>query len=114
MITRHVPTRINHRIVEAAGLLHFGGLTADDKSLDMQGQTAQICGKIDALLAGVGLDKDHLVTATIYITDFGQKEGMNAAWLDWLAADRLPARATIGVATLGKDTLVEIVVTAAR
>lgn len=114
MIQRYIPTRINHRIVEVNGMLHFGGLVADDKSLDMKGQTEQICAKIDALLAGVGLTKENLVTAMIYITDFDQKEGMNDAWLSWLDADKLPTRATIGVANLGQDILIEVVVSAAR
>ncbi|CAM4072883.1 RidA family protein [Paracoccus yeei] len=114
MITRHIPTRINHRVVEAGGILHFGGLIADDLSLDMKGQTAQICQKIDALLAQVGSSKDKLVTAMLYITDFDQKEGMNEAWLEWLPAEHLPTRATIGVAELGKNVLIEVVVSATR
>lgn len=114
MIKRHIPTRINHRVVEAGGILHFGGLIADDLSLDMKGQTAQICAKIDALLTEVGSSRDMLVTATLYITDFGQKEGMNDAWLEWLPAQDFPTRATIGVAELGKNVLIEVVVSAAR
>lgn len=102
MITRHIPTKINHRVVEHNGVLHFGGLVADDKSQDMKGQTAQ-----------VGSSKDKLLTAIIYISDFGQKDGMNEAWLEWLPAEHLPTRATIGVAELGQDTLIEIVVSAA-
>lgn len=114
MIKRYVPSKINHRVVEAGGLLHFGGLIADDLSLDMKGQTAQICGKIDKLLAEVGSSKEKLVTAMIYITDFGQKDGMNEAWLESIPAEHLPTRATIGVAELGKNVLIEVVVSAAR
>lgn len=114
MITRHIPTRINHRIVEAEGILHFGGLIADDLSQDMKGQTAQICAKIDKLLAEVGSSKEKLVTAMLYITDFSQKEGMNEAWLAWLPAEHLPTRATIGVAELGEKVLIEVVVSAIR
>jgi enamine deaminase RidA (YjgF/YER057c/UK114 family) len=114
VITRHIQTKINHRVVEHNGVLYFGGLVADDKSQDMKGQTAQICAKIDALLAQVGSSKDKLLTAMIYITDFAQKDGMNDAWLDWLPGEILPTRATIGVAELGKDTLIEVVVSAAK
>ncbi|MAS11831.1 MAG: hypothetical protein CMH69_00870 [Nitratireductor sp.] len=114
MIKRHIQTRINHRVVEHNGVLYFGGLVADDKSLDMKGQTEQICAKIDALLAQVGSSKENLLTAMIYISDFSQKEGMNEAWLEWMPAEHLPTRATIGVAELGKDTLIEVVVSAAR
>jgi len=114
MIKRHIPTRINHRVVEAGGILHFGGLIADDLSLDMKGQTAQICAKIENLLTEVGSTKEKLVTAMLYITDFDQKDGMNEAWLEWLPAEVLPTRATIGVAELGKNVLIEVVVSAIR
>lgn len=113
-LKRFVPTRINHRVVEAGGILHFGGLIAGDLTADMEGQTAQICAKIDALLAEVGSSKERLVSAMLYITDFGQKEGMNDAWLAWMPAEHLPTRATIGVAELGENVLIEIVVTAVR
>ena len=114
MVQRYIPTRINHRVVEAGGILHFGGLIADDLSLDMKGQTAQICAKIEKLLTEVGSTKEKLVTAMLYITDFDQKDGMNEAWLEWLPAEHLPTRATIGVAELGKNVLIEVVVSAVR
>lgn len=114
MITRHIQTKINHRVVEHNGVLYFGGLVADDKSKDMKGQTAEICAKIDDLLAQVGSSKEKLLTAMLYISDFSQKDGMNEAWLEWIPAEHLPTRATIGVAELGKDVLIEVVVSAAK
>ena len=56
----------------------------------------------------------HLLTAMIYISDFSQKEGMNEAWLEWLPGELLPTRATIGVADLGENVLIEVVVSAAK
>ncbi|WP_108661761.1 RidA family protein [Acuticoccus kandeliae] len=114
MIKRHFQTRINHRVVEHNGVLYFGGLTADDKSKDMKGQTEEICAKLDKLLADVGSSKEHILTAMIYISDFDAKEGMNEAWLNWIPAEALPTRATIGVAELGKDCYIEIVISAAK
>ncbi|PBB58162.1 MULTISPECIES: RidA family protein [Mesorhizobium] len=114
MISRHLRTRIMHRIVENNGTIYLGGVTADDGSLDMKGQTEQICKKIDDLLAEAGSSKEKLLTAMIFISDFSQKERMTEAWLEWLSGDFLPTRATIGVADLGKDCLVEVVVSAAQ
>ncbi len=114
MLKRHIPTRINHRVVEAGGILYFGGLVADDVSQDMKGQTEQICAKLEMLLEEVGSSKQNLVTAMLYITDFDQKEGMNEAWLNWIDAKDLPTRATIGVAELGKNVLIEVVVSAIK
>ncbi|MES0213836.1 RidA family protein [Mesorhizobium sp. M0028] len=114
MITRHIRTKIMHRVVEYNGILYFGGLTADDCSQDMKGQTGQILEKIDDLLSQFGSSKDKLITAMIYISDFSQKDGMNEAWLEWLPSEHLPTRATIGVADLGEDVFIEVVISAAK
>ena len=114
MIQRHGPTPIMHRVVEHGGVLYVGGLVADDRSVAMKGQTEQILVKIGKILAEYGSDKSKILTATLYITDMSQKDGMNEAWLAGFDAADLPARATIGVADLGPNTLIEIVFTAAR
>ncbi|WP_020186272.1 RidA family protein [Methylopila sp. 73B] len=114
MIKRSVQTPIMHRFVEHAGTIYFGGLIADDVAQGMGEQTADICRKLDKLLAEAGSDKTKLLSATLYVTDMSLKKEMNDAWTAWLAADDLPARATLGVAELGKGVLIEVVVTAAR
>ncbi|EJB07160.1 putative translation initiation inhibitor, yjgF family [Rhizobium leguminosarum bv. trifolii WSM597] len=114
MITRHIRTKIMHRMVEHNGIIHFGGVTADDCSQDMKGQTRQICKTIDDRLAEAGSSKEKLLTAMIFISDFSRKELMNEAWVEWLSGEFLPTRATIGVADLGEDCLVEVVVSAAK
>ncbi|MFD2237150.1 RidA family protein [Aureimonas populi] len=114
MVNRILQTPIMHRIVEHNGIVFLGGLIADDLSQSMGGQTAQICQKLDKLLAEAGTDKSKLLSAMLYVTDMSQKGEMNEAWTSWIEAPDLPTRATIGVADLGKNVLIEIVVTAAR
>ncbi len=114
MLQRHTRTPIMHRIVEANGVLYFGGIVAEDKSASMRGQTEQILARVGALLSEAGSDKSKVLTATIFITDMGQKDGMNEAWTSWFAPEHLPSRATIGVADLGPKVLIEVVVTAAK
>ena len=41
MLTRHYPQKYFHRAVEAGGLLFLSGLTADDRTLDLKGQTIE-------------------------------------------------------------------------
>ncbi|WEX08273.1 RidA family protein [Chelativorans sp. AA-79] len=113
MIQRHIRSKINHRVVEHSGVLYLGGVVADDKTLDMKGQTQQVCSKIEALLTQFGSSKRKILTATIFLSDFSGKDAMNEAWLEWLAPDDLPTRTTVGV-QLVKGTLVEIVVSAAK
>ena len=52
--------------------------------------------------------------ATVYLTDINQKPRMNVAWKAWLGPLRRPARACVGVTLGTPDTLVEIVVSAAK
>lgn len=113
-IKRHIQTPIMHRVVEANGLLFLGGIVADDRSLDMAGQTRQVLEKLDDYLAEAGSDKSKLVSATLYVTDLGQKDAMNAVWTAWFTPETLPARATLGVAELGAGILLELVVTAMK
>jgi enamine deaminase RidA (YjgF/YER057c/UK114 family) len=113
MIERIEKTKIMHRIVKANGMIYLGGLVADDFTLDMKGQTRQICTKLDALLEKAGSSRERIVSAQLFVTDMAAKDAMNEAWTEWLDPEHLPARATIGVATLGgPNVLIEAVVTA--
>jgi enamine deaminase RidA (YjgF/YER057c/UK114 family) len=96
------------------GVVNVCGLTADDRSLDAKGQTEQILAKIDDRLASCGTDKSKLLMATIYLTNMDDKSGMNEAWTAWLGDLERPARACVGTALGSADTLVEIVVSAAK
>ena len=104
-----------NRVVAHQGVLHLGGVIADDRSAGMAGQMTQIAGKIDRLLADNGSDKRHILSAVIYAIDLSRKDEMNRAWLEWLPDDALPTRATIGVSDLGApDILLEVTLTAAQ
>ena len=96
------------------GVVNVCGLTADDMSLDAKGQTEQILAKIDNILATYGTDKSKLLMATLYLTNIGDKPGMNEAWTAWLGDLERPARACVGAPLGTADTLVEIIVSAAK
>ena len=90
----------------------MGGTTCDDESQDLAGQTREIFAKLDRYLAEAGTDKSKLLTPSIFVTDLGKRPEMDAVWKEWLAAENFPAHATVGVADLGGDTMIEIVVRA--
>ncbi|MFJ5297788.1 RidA family protein [Pseudomonas sp. NPDC088368] len=113
MTTRHLQTPIMHRVVEHNGVVYLGGVTADDESLGMEGQTRQVLSKIDGYLAQAGTDNTRLLSATIFVTDLTQKPAMDTVWKAWVEGQDLPARATVGVADLGGNALIEVVITAA-
>ena len=50
-------------------LVFLSGTVADDKSLDMKAQTAQVLKKIDAVLRQAGTHKSRILSATVYMAD---------------------------------------------
>lgn len=104
---------ILHEVVEKDGILYFAGIVGEDSEADMAGQTRSVLAQMDELLALHGSDKDHLLSALIFVTDMKAKPEMNKVWKEWLSPGQLPTRATIGVADLD-GYLIEVVFTAAR
>ena len=101
------------RAVVYNGLVFLAGMTADDTSADVKGQTEQILAKIDRYLKEAGSDKSKLLTATIWVSDMAKFNQMNKAWDAWVAAGHTPPRATVQAALARPEWKVEIVVTAA-
>ncbi len=112
-IERIKPRQWNCAACIIGDLVFLSGAVANDKTLPMREQTAQVLAKIDAVLAEAGSDKTKIVSATVYLADIDRKDEMNEAWMAWVDADHLPTRTAVGV-TLTPGTLVEITVAAAR
>jgi enamine deaminase RidA (YjgF/YER057c/UK114 family) len=112
-IVRHEPGAILSRAVEYNGMVFVAGLTADDYSLDIKGQTEQVLKKIDKYLAAAGTNKSRLLSTLIYISDINNKDKMNEVWQAWIGKD-VPARACVQAVLGTSKTLVEIMVTAAK
>ncbi len=85
-----------------------------DATKDITEQTQTMLDKVDVLLAQAGSDKEHMLSATIYIKDMSMFAEMNAVWDNWVPAGHAPARACVE-ASMARDTLlVEISVIAAE
>ena len=113
-ITRHQSDPRLSRLVTHNGIAYLAGLTADNRSVSMKGQTEEILKKIDALLNVAGTDKSRLLTAMVYITDMRLKPQMDEAWTAWTDPKNTPARACVETRLGTPDTLVEIMVVAAQ
>lgn len=115
MISRHKPSATGHKIVIYNDTIYLSGMTAPDKTQNLGGQVSQIISGIGALLEDAGSSLENVLTATIFVTDIGQKALLNTAWAEGLSADHFPARTVVGVASLGApETLVEIACVAGR
>ena len=74
-ITRMGSNAILSNSVEYHNFVFLAGITADDLSQDVSGQTRQILAKIDDLLEANGTDKSRLLNAPGGIADYATPFG---------------------------------------
>ncbi len=79
VIRHHVGKRLSEIAVHN-GTMYLAGQIAEDTDQDITGQTREVLGHIDRLLAEVDSDKSHLLSVQIYISDMVHFAGMNAVW----------------------------------
>ena len=113
-ITRHEPSKIYSKVVEANGFVFTAGITANDAKKDIKGQTKEVVDEIDRLLKMCGTDKSAIVSATIWVPDIRLRDEMNVVWNEWTGGKNLPGRACIGAPLADPRLLVEIAVIAAK
>lgn len=113
-ITRIETDERSSRVVVFNQTVFLGGMTAQDRSEDIMGQTRQVLARIDGYLSRAGTDKSHLLTAQIWLKDISRDfVGMNEVWNAWTAPGAAPTRATAQCLMASPEVLIEIVVTAA-
>ena len=91
-------------------IIYTAGQVADDSSQDVIGQTREILGKIDSLLAEGGSDKSKLLKATIWLSDISLFNDMNTVWDSWVDPGNPPVRACVESTLAFPELLVEIMV----
>ena len=108
---------VGPRLSEAAihnGVVYLAGQIAEDTAQDIVGQTKEVLGHIDRLLAEAGSDKSMILSCQIYLSDVANFPGMNAAWDAWVEPGNSPPRATVEALLARPELLVEIIVVAAQ
>ena len=76
-------------------------------------QTRQVLANLKAVLEAAGSGLDHVLKATVFLTDMGDFPIVNALYAEAFG-DHRPARSTIQVAALPAQAKVEIEAIAAR
>ena len=77
----------------------------------IEAQTHQVFRNIGEILKAAGASFDHVVSASVFLADMHDFGKMNEVYATYFSSPA-PARATVQVARLPKDCLVEIQVTA--
>lgn len=113
-IRRHMDRGIIHQATEHEGVLYIGGITPDDATLDMYGQSRQLFAKLLGILEELGSGPEHVLMVTCFVTDMKLKPEMNRAWVEMFPPGLSPARVTPGIVAIEEGVLLEISVIAAR
>lgn len=112
-ITRIETNQRTSRIVIHNDTVYLCGQVAADASADIQEQAQTMLDKVDALLEQAGSDREHMLSATLYLRDMKDFAAMNEIWNAWVPTGHAPARACVEARMARAELLVEISVTAA-
>lgn len=109
----HVGKRLSEVAIHNS-TIYLAGQIAEDTTQGIVGQTREVLGHVDRLLAEAGSDKTCILSCQIYIADMKDFAGMNEVWDDWVPAGHTPPRATVEAKLANPACLVEIVIVAAE
>ena len=112
-IIRMETQRRMSRIVIHNDTIYLCGQVAADASKNIKEQTQTMLDKVDGLLEQAGSDREHMLSATIYIKTMDHFAQMNEVWDNWVPEGYAPARACVEASMARKELLVEISVVAA-
>ena len=101
------------RVVIHNDTIYLCGQVCKDSDQGITEQTASMLEKVDELLLQSGSDREHLLSATIYVRDMKDFSEMNAVWDAWVPEGHAPARACVEARMARPELLVEISVIAA-
>lgn len=110
-IKRYEGTNRMSKVVECNGVLYLSGLVCQDG--DVKEQTAGILAQVEEILGKYNSDKNHILSATIYLRDMKDFADMNSVWDSWVEEGNAPARACVEARMAREILLVEISIVAA-
>lgn len=100
--------------ISAGSFLFVSGQVAIDPATSklagdtIEEQTKQVLKNLEAILAAANLTLENVVKTEVYLKDLKDFQGMNTLYAEKFTYPEKPARATVQVAKLPLDALVEI------
>jgi 2-iminobutanoate/2-iminopropanoate deaminase len=93
--------------VYLSGQVAINPKTGNLETGDIQKETNQVMQNLQAVLQAAGMDFNHVVKTTIFLSDMDLFASVNEVYGKYFSSD-FPARETVAVKTLPKNVHVEI------
>ncbi len=114
--TTNAPAPIGpyNQAIFAGNILYISGQIALDpntgelKTDNLEEETVLVLDNLKAILTEAGLNLDHVVKTSIFISDMNNFGKINEVYARYFNAENAPARETVEVANLPKFVNVEI------
>ena len=94
-------------VLYTSGQISLDPATANLVEGDFASHARRVFDNLRAVLRAGGADFRHVVKATVYVTDLGNFQTLNAIYAEYFG-DHKPARTTVEVSALPKGAAVEI------
>ncbi|MDX1300068.1 MAG: RidA family protein [Pseudomonas sp.] len=94
--------------------LYIGGQVAANTQGDIEAQTREILGNIEAMLLSVGSNLSRVLSVRILLADRADYAGLNRAWDGFFPEGHAPTRACTLAELINPDWRVEMIVVAGR
>lgn len=98
--------------IKANGLVFFSGQSGGATG-SIEEQTARALDSLKAIVQAAGMSMSDIVSTTVYLKDVDDFARMNAVYAGYFK-DKPPARATVQVARLPRDSLIQVSAIAAK
>lgn len=95
-------------LIFSSGQIGINPLSGSFEHADIQSETRQVLENLSAVLKAGGADLSSVVKCSIFLTDLGQFEAVNAVYREFFGESQAPARETVQVSALPKQARVEI------
>lgn len=95
------------RMLFASGQIALDPTTGEMVTGDVKAQARRVLDNLLAVIRAAGLDAGDVVRTTIYLKDMADFPAVNEVYAGYFPVNP-PARATVGVAALPRNALVEI------
>ncbi len=112
-IIRKNPNGRYSQVVIHGGVLYLAGQVGDDMGAGMAQQTAETLAEIERILLENGSDKEHILSASVFVNNMAEAKEMNKVWDAWVTPGKEPARFCVEAAMFSPDCKVEIGIVAA-